>query len=84
MARLHKQLDSTQITHLSESLLTQHSLQLETQHLQDHMTRSSDLSQEDKLQHQIKELAEVVLQQEGILGSENRTMRGRGSVKHKP
>ena len=51
MAKLHEWSDLTQVTHLLESLLTWHFLQLETQHLQDHMTRSLDLSQEDRSQH---------------------------------
>ena len=61
MTRLHWWSDLTQETHLSESLPTQHFLWSETQHLQDCMTRLSDLSQEDKLQHQTEELMKLIV-----------------------
>ena len=83
MTRSHWQSDLTQETHLLESLLIWHFLWPETQHLQDHMTRSLDLSQEDKSQHQTEELIELIVQQEDILDSENRTRTERDSVKHK-
>ena len=83
MKRLHKQSDLTQATHLSESLLTQHFLQLEIQHLQDYMTRSSDLSQEDRSWCWTEELTELIVWWEDILDSENRTKTERDSVKHK-
>ena len=83
MTRSHWWSDLTQETHLSESLLIWHFLWSETQCLQDHMTKSLDLSQEDKLQCWIEELTELIVWQEDILDSENRTRTERDSVKHK-
>ena len=82
MTRLHRQSDSTQEIHLSEFLLIWHFLWPETQHLQDCMTRSSDLSQEDKSQCWTEELMKLIVQWEDILDSENRTRMRKDSVKH--
>ena len=82
MTRSHWWLDLTQETHLSESLLTWHFLWSETQCLQDCMTKSLDLSQEDKLWHWTEELMKLIVWWEDILGSENRTRMRRNSVKH--
>ena len=67
---------------MSESLFIWHFLWSETQHLQDCMTKSLDLSWEDKSQHWIEELMKLIVQQEDILDSENRTRMRRDSVKH--
>ena len=84
MTRLHWWLDLTQETHLLESLFIWHFLWPETQCWQDHMTKSLNLSWEDKSWHQTEELMKLIMWWEDILDSENRTRMRRDSVKHEP
>ena len=69
--------------HLLESLLTWHVKSQKTHSLQERMVRSSQSSLVVRLQQHTEELTERLVQQGGILGSEDRTTERRSSVKHR-